>query len=272
MSDLAFDDVAAVLKATDLRWMTASGIAKKLPIKEVEPTQVESVLIDHCSKREKRRVPPKVRYSSLPSRKTLEVLWGLIERVGFRKLSNITKDDVADESLSVGEYDGRADVFVSHSHRDYKDVMKVAEGLLKEDIVPWLAETHIGRGDHIHEKIIDALGAVDVFLLFLSPNALDSRWTGKEYGIACKKSIPIFVVGNIEFPEIGKILRAMGRHDKGNSPVVDKVRGDVRQFLKDLIADKHGLVETYGYSSKAADMPGVRPLTEMPSAIRKHLG
>ena len=171
-------------------------------------------------------------------------------------------------------YGDRADVFLSHSHRDYQAVMNLAVSLLDSDIVPWLAETHIQQGDHIHDRIIDALDSIDVFLLFLTPNALDSRWTGKEYGAALRNGIPIFVVGNIDFTETEHILRLLHCNSQVDS-LLNNVQGDVRHFLHDLIEDKGHIVQTFWYSGKSSSPSmtfptGILPHSKLPLAVRTH--
>lgn len=273
MNKLLLDEAVSILStaSNNRPWMTATYIAGKIPSR-VDGKQIEETMLAHCRDTEDGGGVPIVRYSSLPSRKTLEVLWGAIEKVGSRRLENITQDNVADDSLTEFEGLDQADVFLSHSHRDYAGVMAVAKHLLQNDIVPWLAETHIEQGDHIHEEIIEALGASQDFLLYLSPNALDSRWTGKEYLYALDQGIPIFIVVDIAFPEIRDLLDAMAGHDQTRFDTTRKFKPASSEFISQLIEDHNHIVETFAYSKALgveAEYSFARPLNKLPGCIRE---
>ena len=272
MSDSLFNQVISILsRATcDKPWMTASSIARETGDR-FDGEQIKKMLLAHYREAEDSGVNPKARYSSLPSRRTLEVLWGDFEKVGSRRLENITKDHVADDSLAEFEYLdlNQADVFVSHSHRDYTAVMAVAKYLLQNEIVPWLAETHIGQDDDIHEGIINALNSSQDFLLYLSPNALDSRWTVKEYGYALEREIPIFIVADISFSEIRKLLEAM--RDKTHFDTAEKFKSASSESINCLIDDSNRIIETFAYSHASGietQFPPARPLSKLPNRIR----
>jgi hypothetical protein len=273
MNDSLFDEVASVLSgaSNEKPWMTANYIAGKIASR-VDGQQIEETLLAHCRDTENRGEVPIVRYSSLPSRTTLEVLWGAIEKVGPRKLASIIQDNVADDSLAEFECLDQADVFLSHCHRDYAGVMAVARHLLQNDIVPWLAETHIEQDKHIHEEIISALGTSQGFLLYLSPNALDSRWTGKEYHYALNGGIPIYIVADITFRDIRDLLNAMGRHDRTQFDATRMFNSASSEFTSHLIKDHNRIVETFAYS-QALGVEVVhsfaRPLVELPDCIRE---
>lgn len=278
MSNNIFNQVFTILSDTspDKPWMTARGIASRLR-NRVDRVQIEQILLAHCKECEDKGLPLRVRYSSLPSRSTLDVLWGAIEKVGSRRLENITQDHVVDGSLAEFESLDKADVFLSHSHRDYDAVMAVATLLLQEGVVPWLAETHIGQGEHIHEQIIGALGASQAFLLFLSPHALDSRWTGKEYVNARSRGIPVFVVANIDFEEITAILKAIRGKKSPTDGFLRRFKQGAREFINNLITDEGHIIETFAYSfqpisaSAMAKLHPARPLGDLPSAIRANI-
>ena len=112
---------------------------------------------------------------------------------------------------------------------------EVATVLLQNDVVPWLAETHIEQGEHINEEIIRALRASQAFLLFLSPNALNSRWTGKEYLNAKHRDIPIFVVVDIDFEETRTVLELMHTDRPPDETFLGKFNTGAREFIEQLI-------------------------------------
>ena len=186
---------------TDKPWMTAKRIADEcgLPV-----AKTQKILRAHISKAWQEDGNPKIRYSNLPSKKTLQVLWGAVsqDKVGLRPLKPLARSDEIDESLAGIELWDSANIFFSHSHRDYDKVIHIAKSMTHSGFSPWLAETHIDRGDYINDEIERALGNAKAFMLFFSVNALNSRWTGKEYGLAVKKfvseksEIPIFVIAD----------------------------------------------------------------------------
>ncbi len=275
MTEISLDRVFSILAAasSDKPWITARGIARRLGDR-VDGVQIEQLLLSYCRDCEDKGLAPTVRYSSLPSRKTLEVLWGTIEKVGSRRLENITKNDLADDSLGDFEELAQADVFLSHSHRDYEAMMAVGTLMLQHGVIPWLAETHIQQGEHVHDEIIRALDVSQTFLLFLSPHALDSRWTGKEYMNARSRGIPIFVVANIDFDEITQILESMHGKKPRNRRFPGKFKAGARAFVENLISDEDHIVRTFAYSqipisaSQITQLHPVRPVSELPAAIR----
>ena len=170
-------------------WKTATTLARGLD--GVSSEGVEKMLIEHYSSEKK----PKVRYSSLPSRRTLEVLWGDIEHVGWRALESLTKDDSALElDLRNGGGHDKPEVFLSHSHRDFKPVKALAEKLISVNISVWLAESNILKSEPIHERIIQGLESCRTLLLYLSDHSIQSRWTGKEVGRAMRRAKKVVVV------------------------------------------------------------------------------
>lgn len=277
MNEQLFKQALLTLKATKEKkhWLTANTIAKKIN-NGTSAKQIEQALLDHCTTSKN----PLVRYSSLPSRISLEVLWGEIAKVGHHYVQPLTKSDIADDNLDHFVELAEWNVFFSHSHRDYIEVMEVAELLLAENhqdkVIPWLAETHIGQGEHIHDEIIYSLNESQAFLLFLSPHALDSRWTGKEYMNALKHNKPIFIVANIDHPVIKTILTKI----HSDSPMLEhELLGTAPQaseFIRNILVDNGSIMRIFAYSDKAIsastmkDFPCVRPLTELAAAIREY--
>ena len=187
-------------------WMTARSIAKRLGLDTSFCGEIESTLLAYfraCSENNKKS---QVRYSTLPSIKTLEVLWGHTKAVGFRNVCDIHKTDVADDSLGIVDEIEAADVFISHSFKDYDSVMDIASHLQAKDIRPWLAETHIAKDEHINEQVIWGIRRTSCFALFLSQSALQSKWTGKEFQQAKVKKIRIIIIVNCADPVIKNLF------------------------------------------------------------------
>lgn len=248
--------------------MTAGYIARKIG-GSTEGPRVEEVLLAHIRHSEENGLEPMVRYSSLPSRRTLEVLWGATEIVGLRRVESIRKTNVADDTFDQFEDLDEADVFLSHSHRDYDSVMEVASLLVRGGVFPWLAETHLGQGDHINDGIISALTGSQLFILFLTPNALGSRWTGKEYMNARSRGIPIFIVADIRSSLVRSIVESIHHGSRLDDDSRDALQSGAREFISHLLADRQDMVECFTYPEEADSLfSGMRTVGELPKLIR----
>lgn len=221
-------------------WMTARMLACRLGMNQGSRIKIEESLLKYYKKSIETNAKLLIRYSSLPSKKTLEVLWGHIDHVGQRKLLDIKKTDVADDSLEIDPEVKYADVFISHSFKDYVDVIKIAKLLQSRNIKPWLAETHIQQGEHIHEEVINALGRTKYLILFLSENSLLSRWTGKEYLYAVSKGIQVIVIADCRSLKINSIIKGKLI---GDGQFIEEGSGDSMNFFHDLISDKENIVK-----------------------------
>jgi WD40 repeat protein len=96
-----------------------------------------------------------------------------------------------------------ADIFISHSSKDddfgrelaYRLRLAFQEKMYRgHEVTVWYDATHIHPGDVWVEAISSALGSCAVFLLILSPEAIQSDWVFDEFTIARsenKKIIPI---------------------------------------------------------------------------------
>lgn len=221
-------------------WMTARMLACRLGIDEGFSTIIEESLLNYYKETIKKNESLLIRYSSLPSKKTLEVLWGHIDHVGQRKLLDIKKTDLADDSLEIDPEVKCADVFISHSFKDYSDVIGIAKLLQSRNIKPWLAETHIQQGEHIHEEIINALVRTKYLILYLTESSMLSRWTGKEYLYAVSKGIKIIVIADCRSLKINLIMK---NKFLGNVTNIEEASGDSSIFFHDLISDKSNIVD-----------------------------
>lgn len=225
----------------DKPWMTAKRIAEKIKEKiHIPSEEIQKLLLDHISEAWQENESPKIRYSNLPSKKTLQVLWAAVSqpKVGMRSLKPLARTDQIDEPLSGIEFWDSANIFFSHSHKDYDKVIRIATSLVQSGFSPWLAETHINWGDYINDEIETALSRADAFLLFLSTNAINSRWTEKEYGFAVKNlRIPIFVVADND-ESIHNLVCKLA-NDKEASSSSDNLSGVSRDFYESLRMHRH---------------------------------
>lgn len=216
-------------------WMTARRIAKAcgLPV-----NYTETLLHDHITETRANGSVPKIRYSNLPSKKTLEVLWGSCRspKGDGRSTKPLQRTDPIDTSLDIEDL-ADANIFFSHSHKDYKQVFKIATHLVEHRLAPWLAETHIPEGCLINEEIIGAMKEAQVFLLFLSLNPLSSRWSGKEYGRASAngKKIPIFIVADNKCATTRGIAKCLSaKQDLWESHQSNELKGAALDFFQCL--------------------------------------
>ena len=225
----------------DKPWMTAKRIASKSDL-AVEQTQ--ELLLDHIAKSWEENGTPKIRYSNLPSKKTLQVLWGAVSqpKVGIRPLKPLARTDEIDDALNDVVDRASANIFFSHSHKDYDKVIRIAKSLAHAGFSPWLAETHIDLHEDINKEIEQAIGRAEAFLLFLSKHTLNSRWTGKEYGLALtagdpdavkRLKIPIFVIADDD-TSICELVGQLTRSEKNRSDLPTELTGAAREFYESL--------------------------------------
>jgi hypothetical protein len=110
-------------------WMTARLLARKVGLAESSAHEVEESLLNYYKKILGTSQVPEIRYSSLPAKGTLEVLWGHTKFVGNRQVYELKKTNVADDSLDVDQDITTADIFISHSFKDYNDVIQIGKML-----------------------------------------------------------------------------------------------------------------------------------------------
>lgn len=159
-------------------WMTANGIRKNLGAGF--PKTAKHAVFSALQKLEQTGKP--IRHSKLPSKKTLDYLWGHTHIVQDINVNAIAKSDVADDFFEqLPNLEDAPICFISHSHKDIDGVLAVCNILIENGIYPWLAECEIEQGELINDNIIEALENSTYFLLYLSRNALKSVWTRKEF-------------------------------------------------------------------------------------------
>ncbi|HLX41617.1 MAG TPA: toll/interleukin-1 receptor domain-containing protein, partial [Ktedonobacteraceae bacterium] len=99
-------------------------------------------------------------------------------------------------------------IFVSHSHLDNEFVMKLAQDLLHtltEDDAVFYDVIGLHGGDSWWDKIVEELTTRDVFLLILSPDAMNAEWVRREKNIALnrkKRILPVLYRECTVWPDI----------------------------------------------------------------------
>ncbi len=177
------------------KWQTALGLSSKLnQYQHGSPEHVEAVLI----KLVKENPKSNIRYSTLPSKRNLKVLWGHKDKVGERKLFDIFKEDEEAKPDYLEGVDDERNMFLSHSFKDTKAVFQLSEALVAYGCNPWVAEADIARGQHINNEVINAIKDLPFFGIYLSQNMLNSTWSAKEFEFAVrnKKKLFAFISGD----------------------------------------------------------------------------
>ena len=79
-------------------------------------------------------------------------------------------------------------IFISHSSRDRRFVVRIARILEQHKISHWYSATHIGAAKQWHDEIGRALANCNWFLVVLTPDAVRSEWVKRELVFALSES------------------------------------------------------------------------------------
>jgi len=138
-------------------------------------------------------------------------------------------------------------IFISHSSRDKQTIINIIEKLPKS-IKGWIDQDQIIAGENIPEKVKSGINDSDLFLLFLSPEAIKSDWVKKEIELALEKEkeqpfkmqflIPIKMTAVDEeeygrlFPDAKdrKFLKLTGYEDKDISNLAAELRSTIESW------------------------------------------
>ncbi len=175
-----------------MKWMTANGLARYFSQQEAfksnDPSSIiSSLLIEALLFEMEKSSPSEIRRSALPSKKSLDVLWGSKFVVGNKQVMPVEKQEIQDDFFGDSHFvlnENTKKCFLSHSHKDVKESIVIGKTLLKYNIYPWMAETDIAYDMSINYEIQQAINTADYFLIYVTENALSSVWTEKELGFA----------------------------------------------------------------------------------------
>ena len=130
-------------------------------------------------------------------------------------------------------------VFVSYSHKDSERVHKVLKWLYEEGIHVWYDE-RISPGSEWAAEIENAILNCCVFMVFISPNSIQSGYVKKEINLAMSEDIPRIII-DLEETELkeGTGLRfQLGSYQilkltDGNfkSKVLQQIRAEINKNL-----------------------------------------
>jgi hypothetical protein len=109
----------------------------------------------------------------------------------------------------------RPKAFLSYSHNDKNEAIKIAEALRAGGIEIWLDRWEILPGDSLIQKIFEeGLAGADAFLVLISKNSILSPWVRQELDVAMIKRIegitriiPL-VLDGVQPPDVKDALQA----------------------------------------------------------------
>ncbi len=193
-SETTLAQVIEILESREERfaWKTAKYLAGQLRKSglAIDAEALDALLIEHA------RLPEAVlRYSAFPARKNLDTLWGHKDIVGeLASLPNLTLDEehaffgpcrVAENALWC---------FLSHNHHDLDTVWAIRSRLLERGYGVWVFEAEIGIDAHIGDAVQQGLARSDLFVVYASRHALQSRWVIKEMLVGLQGDMRPYVV------------------------------------------------------------------------------
>jgi len=80
------------------------------------------------------------------------------------------------------------EVFLSHSSRDRRFVLKLAQFLRSKRIRYWYSETHIVGAKQWHDEIGHSLKRCNWLIVVLTPNSVRSKWVKHELLFALREN------------------------------------------------------------------------------------
>lgn len=172
-----------LLRAETPKWSTSADIVDRLNISGLEAVEIDRALTKYYNETRGQFI----RFSMLPSKRDLNVLWGNVNKVGKKDVFSIFREDPITNYLKSEIKDSELEnknLFLSHSFKDTELVVELAKKLKEFDLFSWLAEMDILYRAHINESVIEAIEEAPYFGVFISSNSLKSTWTAKEISFA----------------------------------------------------------------------------------------
>lgn len=170
------------------KWSTSKRLIDELRIaSRYAPSELDEALILYYEE----SPDPEIRFSTLPSKVDLNVLWGSIHRVGLRDLTSIYKKDTP---IKIKDFNNSNDknMFISYSFKDSELVLELSKKLMEYGINPWIAEIEILEHAHINQSVIEAIQNLPYFGVFISDHILQSTWSAKEIEFALHNKKDVF--------------------------------------------------------------------------------
>jgi hypothetical protein len=144
----------------------------------------------------------------------------------------------------------RKDAFLCHGYEDKPMVRSVSLGLDQYEITTWFDEAEMRPGDHLVDKISEAIDKADWFCAFLTPNSVEKDWVKFELSLAMNREIEsgeIFIIPillyNCIIPSFlrDKLyvdLRDWGNYEAELEKLVRTIKGDTAYLPKDFDISK----------------------------------
>ena len=142
----------------------------------------------------------KIRYSALPSRRTLDVLWGHVDVVGERRLHPLERGALPEGFTTPDRAEAQDTdaplLFLSHSMQDFTHVQGLRDRMEAEGYRVWIFEDDMQAGDIVHHAIRRALESSEAFGAYLSETYLTSLYSDKELEQLKYQSKEVFIFFN----------------------------------------------------------------------------
>ncbi len=122
-------------------------------------------------------------------------------------------------------------VFASHSTKDKPLVQEFVDQFTRSEVIFWLDEKHIPLGDNLDRAIKLGIRQCDSLAVFVTPDAVRSRWVRKEYDQAVRRGMRTIAIV-LSPTRVPEWLRPNLYIDAGN----DGFARAARKLLKDIRA------------------------------------
>jgi hypothetical protein len=182
--DRALELVSQILanRQEKYAWKTAKYLSKQLGKEgcHISKEKLEDLLIASAQTPNR-----KIRYSSFPAKRTLDLLWGHVSLIG--ELSTLPNVDLDTQHEYYDPSNVPADAlwcFLSHSHHDLKTVLELRNKLRARGYGAWIFEAEISEQARITEEVQRGLAQSQIFIAYVSRRSLMSRWVLKEMLVA----------------------------------------------------------------------------------------
>ena len=189
------------LKTGASKWRTASNLINTIPeLNQISPLDLDQALYEVYESKENSLI----RFSTLPSKKSLDVLWGHVDRVGKRKVISIYNQLDLSRPFQT-ENDAEKNAFISYSFNDSEKIVQLAETLESIGVKAWYAEADITNMAHINNSVREAIQALPILITLVTESLLLSRWSLKEIQYAMNNECKVFCILDNIYPEIENV-------------------------------------------------------------------
>jgi len=162
---------------------------------------------------------------------------GAISRRGF-SLRRLAARFAPQIKPPIEAYSGsRPYLFLSYSHKNMREVFSVIKKLAESRYRFWYVEG-IEPGNEWPEEVGRALTGCQLFVVFMSPQAMESRNVRNEINLASSENKSIMVVNlqPVELSEGMKLqigtVQFINKHEMGDDEFVDKLKGALSPDLR----------------------------------------